>query len=132
MKKKKFYAVAAGRQTGVFTDWTAAEMQVKGFPGARYKSFVSKEDAEKWLQEPVYSKKKPSPKRAAQKNIEPHKNDSDIVIFTDGGCSNNPGPGGYGAVIVAAGRQVQVSGGYRLTTNNRMELMRKAVQFCCI
>ena len=127
MAKKKFYAVAVGRQTGIFTDWTAAEKQVKGFPGARYKSFLSKADAEKWLQDPVYSKKKLSPDRAAQKDVDPDKNGADIVIYTDGGCSNNPGPGGYGAVIVAAGRQVEVSGGYRLTTNNRMEMMAAIV-----
>jgi len=127
MAKKKFYAVAAGRQTGILTDWTAAEKQVKGFPGARYKSFFSKLEAEKWLQDPVYSKKKSLPGRTAQKDIEPEKNDADIVIYTDGGCSNNPGPGGYGAVIVAAGRQVEVSGGYRLTTNNRMEMMAAIV-----
>lgn len=127
MAKKKFYAVAVGRQAGIFTDWTAAEKQVKGFAGARYKSFFSKADAEKWLQDPVYSKKKPSPDRAAQKDVDPDKNGADIVIYTDGGCSNNPGPGGYGAVIVVAGRQVELSGGYRLTTNNRMEMMAAIV-----
>ena len=127
MAKKKFYAVAVGRKAGIFTDWTAAEKQVKGFPGARYKSFLIKADAEKWLQDPVYSKKKPSPDRAAKKDVDPDKNGADIAIYTDGGCSNNPGPGGYGAVIVAAGRQVEVSGGYRLTTNNRMEMMAAIV-----
>lgn len=127
MAKKKFYAVAVGSQTGIFTDWTTAEQQVKGFPGARYKSFFSKEDAEKWMQDPIYRKKISSPGRTAQKGVDLESNGADIVIYTDGGCSNNPGPGGYGAVIVAAGRQVEVSGGYRLTTNNRMEMMAAIV-----
>jgi ribonuclease HI len=46
-----------------------------------------------------------------------------IIIYTDGGCLGNPGPGGYGAVLLHKGRRKELSGGYRLTTNNRMELM---------
>jgi ribonuclease HI len=46
-----------------------------------------------------------------------------IIIYTDGGCLGNPGPGGYGAVLLHRGRRKELSGGYRLTTNNRMELM---------
>lgn len=45
-----------------------------------------------------------------------------IVLFTDGGCSGNPGPGGWGYVLVADGKKVAASGGEKLTTNNRMEL----------
>lgn len=52
---------------------------------------------------------------------------SDLVIYTDGGCSGNPGPGGWGYVIVdddrpADDREIIGSGGDSLTTNNRMEL----------
>jgi ribonuclease HI len=50
--------------------------------------------------------------------------DSDpIIIYTDGGCLGNPGPGGYGAVLLYRDHRREISGGYRLTTNNRMELM---------
>lgn len=49
--------------------------------------------------------------------------ENDIVIYTDGGCSGNPGPGGWGAVILADGKDLRLSGGERNTTNNRMELM---------
>ena len=45
-----------------------------------------------------------------------------IVIYTDGGCIGNPGPGGYGAVIHTPTQRSEISGGVRLTTNNRMEL----------
>lgn len=45
-----------------------------------------------------------------------------VVIHTDGGCKGNPGPGGYGAVLVAGRHRKELSAGYRLTTNNRMEL----------
>jgi ribonuclease HI len=46
----------------------------------------------------------------------------DIVIYTDGGCIHNPGPGGYAAVLISGGKFKEISGGFRLTTNNRMEL----------
>lgn len=46
-----------------------------------------------------------------------------ILIYTDGACLGNPGPGGYGAVLLYKGNRKELSGGYRRTTNNRMELM---------
>ena len=46
-----------------------------------------------------------------------------VELYTDGACKGNPGPGGYGAVLVCAGRRKEISGGFRKTTNNRMELM---------
>lgn len=49
-------------------------------------------------------------------------NMSQIEIFTDGGSSGNPGPGGYGAILRSGAYYKELSGGYRKTTNNRMEL----------
>ena len=46
-----------------------------------------------------------------------------ITLYTDGACIGNPGPGGYGAVLMHEGNRLELSGGYRSTTNNRMELM---------
>ncbi|MBR6247264.1 MAG: ribonuclease HI [Bacteroidales bacterium] len=46
-----------------------------------------------------------------------------IYLFTDGAASGNPGPGGWGAVLRCAGIEKELSGGYALTTNNRMELL---------
>jgi ribonuclease HI len=45
-----------------------------------------------------------------------------VIIHTDGGCKGNPGPGGYGAVMVCGKHRKELSAGYRMTTNNRMEL----------
>lgn len=45
-----------------------------------------------------------------------------VTIHTDGACLGNPGPGGYGAVIDCDGERQELSGGRKLTTNNRMEL----------
>lgn len=46
-----------------------------------------------------------------------------VTIYTDGACIGNPGPGGYGVVLIYGGHRRQLSGGYRHTTNNRMELI---------
>ena len=46
-----------------------------------------------------------------------------VEIYTDGACSGNPGPGGWGAVLRYNGREKEISGGEANTTNNRMELM---------
>lgn len=45
-----------------------------------------------------------------------------VDIYTDGACSGNPGPGGWAAILVYNGREKEISGGERWTTNNRMEL----------
>ena len=47
----------------------------------------------------------------------------DVTIYTDGACSGNPGPGGYGAVLMYGQHKKELSGGDPNTTNNRMELM---------
>ena len=46
-----------------------------------------------------------------------------VTIYSDGACSGNPGPGGYGVILSCNGHTKELSGGYRHTTNNRMELM---------
>ena len=50
-------------------------------------------------------------------------NNDVIHIYTDGSCLGNPGPGGWGAVLLHPQKEKRLSGGYRLTTNNRMEMM---------
>lgn len=46
-----------------------------------------------------------------------------VTIYTDGACSGNPGPGGWGVLLMFRGVEKELSGGEALTTNNRMELM---------
>lgn len=46
-----------------------------------------------------------------------------VTIYTDGACSGNPGPGGWGAILQYNGHEKEISGGDNLTTNNKMELM---------
>jgi len=50
-------------------------------------------------------------------------NGETVDIYTDGACSGNPGPGGWGALMIWNGHEKEISGGEAATTNNRMELM---------
>ena len=83
MKRCCFYAVARGRQIGLFDKWADCSTNVKGFSSALYKKFEYKRDAEDWLEKSASSAKK-------------HKKDSALVIYIDGACSGNPGPAGIG------------------------------------
>jgi len=124
MAPKKYYAVAAGRETGIYDSWPLAQAQVAGYQGAKFKGFPTREEAEGWMQNPVYSQsaRKTSPKDdPATSDTSPKT--GEVTIYTDGGARYNPGPGGYGIVQIYNGERKEMSGGYRLTTNNRMELM---------
>jgi ribonuclease HI len=48
---------------------------------------------------------------------------AEVVVYTDGACSGNPGPGGWGAILMAGTKRKELHGGEANTTNNRMELM---------
>ena len=112
---KKIYAVADGRQTGLFNSWAECEKAVRGYPGAKFKGFADKQSALAWL-------KGFSSDQSAATVIPP--NDADYVIFTDGSCLKNPGAGGWAAIIIeaATGKTHELKGGEANTTNNRMEM----------
>lgn len=57
------------------------------------------------------------------KLAEKDKKSTNVVIYTDGACSGNPGPGGYGAILMLGDKRKELSQGYKYTTNNRMEIM---------
>jgi ribonuclease HI len=124
MATKKFYAISVGRKPGIYTVWPEAEAQVKGFPQARFKGFATRKEAEDWMK----GAKAGTPSAAGRtKNVISPEIDiqceDTVQIYTDGGAINNPGPGGYGVILLHAGVRKELSGGFRLTTNNRMELM---------
>jgi ribonuclease HI len=54
------------------------------------------------------------------------KDEKPVIIYSDGACSGNPGPGGWGAVLIYGDKRREISGGEPLTTNNRMELRAAA------
>ncbi|MEN8257964.1 MAG: ribonuclease HI [Thermodesulfobacteriota bacterium] len=122
--KKKFYAIAVGRTPGIYTKWPDAQAQVMGFAGAKYKGFATRAEALAWLKNPVYTPQGAKAKKGNKKSASAKGGkEGEIVIYTDGGARFNPGPGGFGVVMLADGKRQEFSGGYRLTTNNRMELM---------
>jgi len=53
---------------------------------------------------------------------EAHSGAADVQLFTDGACSGNPGPGGWGAILRSGDHETELSGGDAATTNNRMEM----------
>ncbi len=55
--------------------------------------------------------------------MQPKPSDRLVTIYTDGGCDPNPGPGGYGVVLLYGAHRKELCGGFRLTTNNRMEIL---------
>jgi ribonuclease HI len=122
MANKKFYAIITGRKPGIYTVWPEAEAQVKGFPQARFKGFATREEAERWMADPgpVQVAGRGTTQKSPPANT---RREGEVEIYTDGGALNNPGPGGYGVVQIYAGERKELAGGYRLTTNNRMELM---------
>jgi ribonuclease HI len=100
---------------------------VISFPGATYKGHYTLQEAEEWISQSCNAVRVKSKKNKTLKpNDARHLNidcSGKVVVYTDGGCSGNPGPGGYGAVVLKEGQRKELSGGYRLTTNNRMEMM---------
>ncbi|MDH4320045.1 MAG: ribonuclease HI [Desulfobulbaceae bacterium] len=131
MAAKKFYAVAKGRKPGIYDNWPDTQAQVMSFAGAVYKGFATRREAEIWLRNPSYGpatarKAAPAKKTTAANHASHHDTDpkaGEITIYSDGGARYNPGPGGYGVVIIANGEQREISAGFKHTTNNRMELM---------
>lgn len=124
MATKKFYAIAVGRKPGIYEVWPIAQAQVQGYPGAIFKGFATRSEAQIWLANPTHHPAvgTRAPRLIpAQEDSSPQ--DDGVTIYTDGGARYNPGPGGYGVVQIYQGIKKELSGGYRLTTNNRMELM---------
>jgi ribonuclease HI len=135
-KPQTYYAVAKGRKPGIYTAWFGpggAEELIQGFSGALYKKFTSLAEAERWLKNPISamaaSEKITSPTGSAIRKSQCVDRDKEqnikgkIVVYTDGGCRGNPGPGGYGVIIIAGEKRIELAEGFRLTTNNRMEMM---------
>lgn len=126
-KQKKVYAVIRGRKPGIYDTWfgpAGAEAQVRGYAGARYRGFASLAEAQAWLRDP---QGKPAAATAVRRlSRDPRSappRPGEIVAYSDGSCLRNPGPGGYGVVLLRETGRQELARGFRLTTNNRMELM---------
>lgn len=110
---QKYYVVWQGRQTGVFNDWTTCKKQIDHFPGARYKSFKTEQEAQAALKNGAGKsttgkftapgsavngfKKAPGVKTYTEAEIKTIQ--VDTKIYTDGGCEPNPGKAGSGIAV---------------------------------
>ena len=95
-KKKKFYAVAAGRRPGIYTQWfgdNGAHAQVTGFAGAVYKGFFTRQEAQAFMDAPPKPfRRKASPAKRPRAEDRPTVSpDGDrIIVYTDGGAPAPP------------------------------------------
>lgn len=129
---KKFYVVWVGRETGIFTSWPYTKKQVDQFPQAKYKSFLTHEEAEAaysagWGAQLPERKTQDKSATGIQKqpDSETSSNQSfDVRIYCDGGCDPNPGKAGSGLAVYRGGRLSELWYGlYNPNgTNNTAEL----------
>eukprot|EP00741_Cyanophora_paradoxa_P001685 tig00000498_g1635.t1 len=149
-KGGKWYAIRHGRQTGLFQNWDEVRENVYGVPKASFKSFNTREEAENWLKAAPAAATAPTVARASGKRsrnpdgeTETTKRwrlaldsikvtEDEVIIYSDGSCIRNPGPGGYAYLVVfqplflgrpGAFEMMARSGCEVSTTNNRMELL---------
>ena len=131
---KKFYVVWAGRRTGVFPDWATTQLQVDKFPGARFKSFPSRAEADQAFRagRPASAAPRVASRDthlpAAEGNTPArariHAATAGLQIYCDGACEPNPGKAGSGIAVYRDGTLAQLWYGlYNPNgTNNTAEL----------
>ena len=136
MAKQKYYVVWVGRNTGIFTDWASTSASVSGYPGAKHKSYSSREEAES-----AYTSTTGPRVRAARKSVATEASATlgakavasstfvfdpayDIHIFSDGACVPNPGNAGSGVSVYQSGKLIELHYGVYEPhgTNNTAEL----------
>jgi ribonuclease HI len=127
MAAQKFYVVWVGKQPGIYTTWSEAEQQVKGFPKAKFKSFASKPLAQEAYAQGITSStsKRTTSKKLAKKTESSHVLTADVDIFCDGACDPNPGKAGTGIAIYKQQKVDQLWYGLYNPkgTNNTAELL---------
>lgn len=107
-KKLKFYVVWSGLNPGIYHSWDDCQAQIKGVKGAVYKSFDSKEEAERAYASPAYSyikKKGVSPTPTFTLDTLPPSVDR-YALAVDAACSGNPGPMEYRGVYLGDGKEI--------------------------
>lgn len=112
MAKTKFYVVWKGRKPGIYNTWPECQKQVKGYPGARFKSFPAKEEAEQAFHGEA--------KSISNTNSESYIEES---LSVDVGSRGNPGPVEYKGVYTKTGEIVFEHAGFPKGTNNMGEFL---------
>lgn len=111
-EKEKFYVVWAGGTPGIYTSWTDCQLQTKGYEGAKYKSFDTREEAEKAFASSPYDYIKRNASTGSRKPGQSHDTDApyptavlENSLAVDAACSGNPGAMEYrGCTSPAASR----------------------------
>ncbi len=123
---QKFYVVWSGRQTGVFSDWPTVQRAVDKYPGARFKSFATRTEAERVLAEgnATGTSLNNGATRAGQRRTAHIAHRFDVSIYCDGACDPNPGNAGSGIVVYRGGKLAELWYGLYnpVGTNNTAEL----------
>ena len=130
---KKYYVVWQGRETGIFLDWDTCKKQIDKFPGAKYKSFKTRAEAESAFSgnsSAFMGKAKAKPKKYTGKGLKTYAAEevenfpAHTKIFTDGGCEPNPGKAGSGVAVYRDGEIAELWFGLfnPKGTNNTAEL----------
>lgn len=108
-KKRKYYVVWKGVNPGIYTNWTDCQLQTKGYEGALYKSFPTKEEAEKAYASSPYhyfnTNKSTQPNTISESGVL-HAEVLENSLSVDAACSGNPGPMEYRGVYTATGQQL--------------------------
>jgi ribonuclease HI len=149
---KKFYAVLKGHKVGIFSTWADCQASTKGYSGAAFKSFATKQEADTYLGNTAArlgalpeTLARTSPKTLPTKStqVSPATNNPDgltvllaykipVQIYTDGACDPNPGSTGSGLVVYEYGKLTTLKYGYHSPhgTNNTAELiaLREAIK----
>lgn len=134
MSKQKYYVVWHGKETGIFDSWSACKKQIDGFPGAKYMSFPTKEQAEKaYAQDSNHfigkDKKKPelTPLQIKQYGLPIQES-----IAVDGACNSRTGEAEYRGVWTHNAVEIFRMGPFADGTNNIMEFLAivHALAYC--
>ena len=119
MAKQKFYVVWEGVTPGVYTSWTDCQLQIKGYEGAKYKSFDTREEAERALATSPYAYIGKNAKKISEKvsseTLPACVIDNSLAV--DAACSGNPGPMEYRGVHIASRQEVFHFGPTKGTNN---------------
>jgi ribonuclease HI len=121
MAKQKFYVVWKGRRPGIYSSWPAADEQVRGFAGAQYKAFGSRDEAEAAFRSEyeAYKGKSSSSGKWRHATIQP-----DLPsICVDAACNGSPGDLEYRSVFTETGKQIFHAGPFQEGTNNVGEFL---------
>lgn len=110
MKKRKYYVVWEGGTPGIYTDWIECQLQTKGYAGARFKSFDTREEAEKAFASSPYEYMgrggKTAPRNRPDGKMPPPDVAAGNAIAVDAACSGNPGKMEYRGVLLPGCRQI--------------------------